>query len=88
MEYYKEANRFLRKYGSDAFKVIAAYEDAADISQTERYADWYGDYGVFEPSDNAEITYDKLLARYNAGLKYLGIIKEQTTAVCKEFLSE
>ena len=75
MEYYKEANRFLRKYGSDAFKVIAAYEDAADISQTERYADWYGDYGVFEPSDNAEITYDKLLARYNAGLKYLGIIK-------------
>ena len=88
MEYYKEANRFLRKYGSDAFKVIAAYEDAADISQTERYADWYGDYGVFEPSDNAEITYDKLLARYNVGLKYLGIIKEQTTAVCKEFLSE
>ena len=83
MEYYKEANRFLRKYGSDAFKVIAAYEDAADISQTERYADWYGDYGVFEPSDIAEITYDKLLARYNAGLKYLGIIKEQTTAVCK-----
>lgn len=36
----------MRKYGSDAFKVIAAYEDAADISQTERYADWYGDYGV------------------------------------------
>lgn len=27
MEYYKEANRFLRKYGSDAFKVIAAYEE-------------------------------------------------------------
>lgn len=88
MEYYKEANRFLRKYGSDAFKVIAAYEVAADISQTERYADWYGDYGIFEPSDNAEITYDKLLARYSAGLKYLGIIKEQTAAVCKEFLSE
>ena len=88
MEYYKEANRFLQKYGSDAFKIIAAYEEAADIPPTERYANWYGDYGIFEPSDNAEITYDKLLARYSAGLKYLGIIKEQTAAVCKEFLSE
>lgn len=35
MEYYKEANRFLQKYGSDAFKIIAAYEVAADISQTD-----------------------------------------------------
>ena len=56
MEYYKEANRFLQKYGSDAFKIIAAYEVAADISQTERYADWYGDYGIFEPSLNEEMT--------------------------------
>ena len=88
MEYYKEANRFLRKYGSDAFKVIAAYEDAADISQTERYADWYGDYGIFEPSLNEEMTYDKLLSRYKAGLKYLGIIHEQAKAVCSRFLSE
>lgn len=39
MEYYKEANGFLRKYGSDAFKVIAAYEDAADVPQTERYTE-------------------------------------------------
>lgn len=88
MEYYKEANRFLRKYGSDAFKVIAAYEVAADISQTERYADWYGDYGIFEPSLNEEMTYDKLLSRYKAGLKYLGIIHEQAKAVCSRFLSE
>lgn len=88
MEYYKEANRFLQKYGSDAFKIIAAYEVAADISQTERYADWYGDYGIFEPSLNEEMTYDKLLSRYKAGLKYLGIIHEQAKAVCSRFLSE
>lgn len=81
MEYYKEANRFLQKYGSDAFKIIAAYEVAADISQTERYADWYGDYGIFEPSLNEEMTYDKFLSRYKAGLKYLGIIHEQAKAV-------
>ena len=59
MEYYKEANRFLQKYGSDAFKIIAAYEVAADISRTERYADWYGDYGIFEPSLNEDMTYLK-----------------------------
>lgn len=88
MKYYTQANRFLQKYGSDAFKIIAAYEEAADIPPTERYATWYGDYGIFEPSLNEEMTYDKLLARYSAGLKYLGIIKEQTAAVCKEFLSE
>lgn len=88
MEYYKEANRFLQKYGSDAFKIIAAYEDAADIPPTERYATWYGDYGIFEPSLNEEMTYDKLLSRYKAGLKYLGIIHEQAKAVCSRFLSE
>ena len=88
MEYYKEANRFLQKYGSDAFKIIAAYEVAADISRTERYADWYGDYGIFEPSLNDDMTYDKLLSRYKVGLKYLGIIHEQTKAVCGNFLSE
>lgn len=88
MEYYKEANRFLQKYGSDAFKIIAAYEVAADISRTERYADWYGDYGIFEPSLNEDMTYDKLLSRYKVGLKYLGIIHEQTKAVCGNFLSE
>lgn len=33
-------------------------------------------------------TYDKLLSRYKVGLKYLGIIHEQTKAVCGNFLSE
>ena len=88
MEYYKEANRFLQKYGSDAFKIIAAYEEAADIPPNERYANWYGDYGIFEPSLNEDMTYDKLLSRYKAGLKYLGIIHEQAKAVCSRFLSE
>ena len=41
MEYYKEANKFSKKYGMDAFKIIAAYEDAADIPQNEQYAGWY-----------------------------------------------
>ena len=85
MEYYKEANRFLQKYGSDAFKIIAAYEVAADISRTERYADWYGDYGIFEPSLNEDMTYDKLLSRYKVGLKYLGIIHEQTKVIEKSY---
>ena len=88
MKYYTQANRFLQKYGSDAFKIIAAYEEAADIPPTERYANWYGDYGIFEPSLNEEMTYDKLLSRYKAGLKYLGIIHEQAKAVCSRFLSE
>lgn len=88
MEYYKEANKFSKKYGMDAFKIIAAYEDAANIPQNERYASWYGDYGIFEPSLNEDMTYDKLLSRYNVGLKYLGIIHEQAKAVCENFLSD
>ena len=59
MEYYKEANKFSNQYGMDAFKIIAAYEDAADIPQNERYAGWYGDYGIFEPSLNEEMTYQR-----------------------------
>ena len=88
MEYYKEANKFSKKYGMDAFKIIAAYEDAADIPQNEQYAGWYGDYGIFEPSLNEDMTYDKLISRYGAGLKYLGIIHEQAKAVCGNFLSD
>lgn len=88
MKYYTQVSRFLQKYGFDAFKIIAAYEVAADISHTERYAEWYGDYGIFEPSLNEDMTYDKLLSRYKAGLKYLGIIHEQAKTVCSQFLSE
>ena len=31
MKNYMQANRFLQKYGPDAFKIIDAYEEAADI---------------------------------------------------------
>ena len=88
MKNYMHANRFLQKYGPDAFEIIAAYEEAADILPNERYANWYGDYGIFEPSLNEDMTYDKLLSRYKVGLKYLGIIHEQAKAVCGSFLSE
>ena len=88
MKNYMQANRFLQKYGPDAFKIIAAYEEAADIPPNEQYANWYGDYGIFEPSLNEDMTYDKLLSRYKVGLKYLGVIHEQAKAVCGNFLSE
>ena len=88
MKHYTQVSRFLQKYGFDAFKIIAAYEEAAGIPHTERYAEWYGDYGIFEPSLNEDMTYDKLLSRYEAGLKYLGIIHEQAYTVCRQFLSE
>ena len=81
MKNYMQANRFLQKYGPDAFEIIASYEEAADIPPNERYANWYGDYGIFEPSLNEDMTYDKLLSRYKVGLKYLGIIHEKQCAV-------
>ena len=70
MEYYKEANKFSKKYGMDAFKIIAAYEEAADIPQNERYAGWYGDYGIFEPSLNEDMTYDMHTAGVNNGIRH------------------
>ena len=85
--HYEESNRFLKEYGFDAFKVIAAYEEATDVPHNEQYAQWYGDYGIFEPSLNENITYNKLLSRYNTGLKNLGITHEETTYMCREFSS-
>ena len=57
MKYYMQANRFLQKYGSDAFKIIAAYEEAADIPPTERYANWYGDYGIVKNGNECSARY-------------------------------
>ena len=34
MKNYMQANRFLQKYGPDAFKIIAAYEEAQIFRQT------------------------------------------------------
>lgn len=39
MKHYTQVSRFLQKYGFDAFKIIAAYEEAAGIPHTERYAE-------------------------------------------------
>ena len=86
MKNYMQANGFLQKYGPDAFEIIAAYEEAADIPPNERYANWYGDYGIFEPSLNEDMTYDKLLSRYKVGLKYLGLIPEQLAEHIREQL--
>lgn len=87
MKPYEEENKFLHDYDSDAFKIIASYEEAANIDYKECYARWYGDLALFEGTTREGITYEKLCARYKAGLKYLGIIHDQAKAVCSHFLS-
>ena len=87
MKPYEEENKFLHDYNSDAFKIIASYEEAAGIDYKECYAQWYGDLALFEGTTHEGITYEKLCARYKAGLKYLGIIHDQAKAVCSHFLS-
>ena len=87
MKPYEEENRFLHDYDIDAFKIIASYEEAAHIGCNECYAQWHGDLAVFEGTAHEGITYEKLCARYKAGLKYLGIIHDQAYAVCRHFLS-
>lgn len=88
MKKHLEAHsRFLHEYGSDGYMIIAAYEETCGVRQDGRYADWFGDLGLFEASGNEEATYEKLCERYAAGLKYLGIIREQADAVCRAFVS-
>lgn len=87
MNHLEEKHRFLHDYGCDGFKIIASYEEACGIGHNDRYTDWFGDMGVFEAALSEDITYDKLCARYTAGLKYLGIIHDQAKAVCNKFLS-
>lgn len=86
-KHLEEKNKFLRAYGCDGFKIIAAYEEAVGTEHDDCYTSWFGDMGVFEAAESEDITYDKLCARYMAGLKYLGIIRNQTKAVCNRFLS-
>lgn len=87
IKHLEEKNKFLRNYGSDGFKIISAYEEADGTEHDDCYAQWFGDMGVFEAASSEDITYDKLCARYKAGLKYLGIVHDQAKAVCSEFLS-
>ena len=65
MKKHLEAHsRFLHEYGSDGYMIIAAYEEACGVRQDGRYADWFGDLGLFEASGNEEATYEKLCERY------------------------
>ena len=87
MTHYKEIDRFLHQYGYDALKIIAAYEEAKDIPHSDGYTRWFGDLNMFEPAYRSDITCEKLCARYQEGLRLLGIIHEQSKAVCSRFLS-
>ena len=58
MNFFKKVKIFMEKYGIDAFKIIAAYEEATDIPQSERYVDWNGDFGIFETIYNEITTCD------------------------------
>lgn len=87
MNHSESKRKFLHDYGCDGYKIIAAYEEACNIKQNDRFADWFVDMGVFEASLNENVTYKSLCNRYNQGLKYLGIINEQTGIICSEFSS-
>lgn len=80
-------SKFLHEYGNDGLKIIAAYEEACEISHENKFTSWFGDLGLFETSLNPNITYEKLCERYQQGLKFLGIVDEQVDSICSEFLS-
>ncbi len=84
---FQEKSKFFFKHGSDGYKIIAAYEEACGIEYQDRYTRWYGDMNMFEAAPNESITYDKLRSRYDAGLKYLGIVPDQVREACLEYSS-
>lgn len=87
MNHLESKNKFLHDYGCNGYKIIAAYEEACNIQHNDRFADWFGDLGVFEASLNENVTYKSLCDRYCEGLKYLGLINEQADIICSEFSS-
>lgn len=87
MNHSESKNKFLHDYGCNGYKIIAAYEEACNIQHNDRFADWFGDLGVFEASLNENVNYKSLFDRYNKGLKYLGLINEQADIICSEFSS-
>lgn len=82
-----DKQRFYHEFGCDGYKIIAAYEEACDIAHSDKFSSWFGDLAIFEASLNPNATYDKLCERYNAGLRFLGIVKEQSETICNEFTS-
>lgn len=86
-KHLEEKAKFLRRFGSDAFKIIAAYEEARGIEYNDRYTRWFGDMNIFEAAGSENITYEKLRSRYEAGLGFLGIVPDQVREACLEYTS-
>ena len=66
-----DEKKFIDKYGYDALKIIAAFEEAFEIDDEKRYTTWFGDYNMYETSTD-DLSYQKLCKRFFAGLQYLG----------------
>ena len=78
-----DKKKFIDKYGYDALKIIAAFEEAFEIDDEKRYTTWFGDYNMYETSTD-DLSYQKLCKRFFAGLQYLGCgkNKEDVSAIC------
>lgn len=78
-----DEKKFIDKYGYDALKIIAAFEEAFEIDDKKRYTTWFGDYNMYETSTD-DLSYQKLCKRFFAGLQYLGCgkNKEDVFAMC------
>lgn len=78
-----DEKKFIDKYGYDALKIIAAFEEAFEIDDEKRYTTWFGDYNMYETSTD-DLSYQKLCKRFFAGLQYLGCgkNKEDVSAIC------
>ena len=87
LKYMEGHRRFLHEYGSAGYQIIFAYEEACGIAHSDCYTNWFGDLGLFEASLNENVTYENLCERYDAGLKFLGIVREQAETICRVFLS-
>lgn len=88
----KNEEKFLDKYGYDALKIIAAFEEAFEIEHKKKYTAWFGDYNMYVTSTN-DLSYQNLCKRFYAGLQYLGCgsdckNKEDVSAICSHYSSE
>ena len=87
MDHFQEKSKFFLAHGSDGYKIIAAYEEACGTEYQDRYTRWFGDLNMFEAASDESITYEKLRSRYDAGLKFLGIVPDQVREACLEYSS-
>lgn len=68
----QELDKFIKEHGLVSFDIMGRYETAVNIPCDERYASWFGDYNMFEPSFAAPMDYSKLSTRYNEALRFFG----------------